>query len=308
MVESVAPRFGTHPVTGEELAAPGAGYLANSINGHEWTNPAGADLQYACIFELAEPRNCETIPEYKRCDCEAQHIDNDLNPLCQRDDNQYSTDQRFAKAYPGLRHLEVLKDFGDNAIVASICARNLEPALREQPDYGYRPAISAIVDRLKETFGGACLPRELTVDPVDGSVPCSVIEARPRDERGCDIPGRRDPRAEVIEAAFKRLKDLSSCDDAQVPCDSSAFTLCEIERATDDADQDGRVDCVQDIPQTDIGWCYVDPEKTAADSVLVERCKATERRIVRLVDPNPAQTPAPGATVLIACVGAPFEE
>jgi hypothetical protein len=40
----------------------------------------------------------------------------------------------------------VLKGFGDNAIVASICARNLRDASRQ--DYGYRPALRAILERL----------------------------------------------------------------------------------------------------------------------------------------------------------------
>src|SRR5690606_34173183 len=36
MIESIEARAGTNPATGENLAQPGEGYLANSINGHEW--------------------------------------------------------------------------------------------------------------------------------------------------------------------------------------------------------------------------------------------------------------------------------
>jgi len=49
-----------------------------------------------------------------------------------------------------LRELEVLEGFGDqttNAIVASICARNTTDASR--PDFGYRPAMAAILERLR---------------------------------------------------------------------------------------------------------------------------------------------------------------
>lgn len=37
-----------------------------------------------------------------------------------------------------------------NSIVASICARNLVDTGAQ--DYGYRPAVDAIVDRLKEAL------------------------------------------------------------------------------------------------------------------------------------------------------------
>jgi hypothetical protein len=60
------------------------------------------------------------------------------------------TTQYWGKAYPGLRQLQVLKDVGaetHNSVVASICARNTtEPAL---PDFGYRPAMAALVERLQ---------------------------------------------------------------------------------------------------------------------------------------------------------------
>jgi hypothetical protein len=46
-----------------------------------------------------------------------------------------------------LRQLAVLKGLGDNAIAASICARNVKDASR--PDYGYRPALSALLERLR---------------------------------------------------------------------------------------------------------------------------------------------------------------
>jgi hypothetical protein len=59
--------------------------------------------------------------------------------------------QYFAKAYPGLRQLAVLRDYGratGNSIVASVCARNVKEETRQ--DYGYNPAVLAIVGRLKE--------------------------------------------------------------------------------------------------------------------------------------------------------------
>ena len=66
---------------------------------------------------------------------------------------QRAPSRRFAKAYPGLRHLQVLKGIGEqvpgvnNAIVASICPKITD---RNNPAYGYNPAIAAIIERLKE--------------------------------------------------------------------------------------------------------------------------------------------------------------
>jgi len=66
------------------------------------------------------------------------------NPVCQSSaTNLYSTLQTRAKAYPGLRELQVLKGIGDQAIVASICPANATDALRA--DYAFRPAMSAFL-------------------------------------------------------------------------------------------------------------------------------------------------------------------
>jgi hypothetical protein len=54
------------------------------------------------------------------------------------------------KAYPALRQLEVLKGLGDNAVVASVCTRNVtRPNL---PDYGYRPVVGALVEAFAPRF------------------------------------------------------------------------------------------------------------------------------------------------------------
>jgi len=79
------------------------------------------------------------------CDCFAGDTD---RPLCEQIPGQSAagTTQFFAKAYPGLRQLEVLRGQGDNASVASICARNVTDDSR--PDFGYRPAMAGIVERM----------------------------------------------------------------------------------------------------------------------------------------------------------------
>ena len=62
------------------------------------------------------------------------------------------TVQYWAKAFPGLRELQVLRELGPAAIVSSICARNVTNV--ERPDFGYRPAMAAIVERLPTQFEG----------------------------------------------------------------------------------------------------------------------------------------------------------
>jgi hypothetical protein len=157
MMESVEPRSGVTPSTGEALQPPSAGYMAHSINGHEWDVGAGGsgDLQYACIFPLPEGRDCAGAdPALQGCDCTGDPGPAVLRkPVCQAPDGSYSTVQRFAKAYPGLRLLHVLRDFGGNSIVASICPRNTSDPSRQ--DFAYRPALSAIVARIKKMLLGA---------------------------------------------------------------------------------------------------------------------------------------------------------
>ena len=157
MVESPFPRPG---VT-----------VGNALNGRDYDTTQGTapqeegsvlranDLQYACIFPLATPRDCSALnPEVDHCDCYPGVLD---RPLCEQTPgvSPPGTTQYWAKAYPALRELQVLKDYGEqtgHSIVTSICARNVTDPTR--PDYGYRPAISAMVDRMKEGLGAPASP------------------------------------------------------------------------------------------------------------------------------------------------------
>jgi hypothetical protein len=141
MIESFAPRSGTNPITGDPLAPPGSPNGADPINGHEFTIGGGGeplnDLQYACVFSLPEPRDCTLAVE--SCDCDAAAAPD--NPLCE------GLVQERAKAYPGVRELQVLKGIGSQAVVTSIC-----PSQTDDPsasDYAYRPVASALLARMK---------------------------------------------------------------------------------------------------------------------------------------------------------------
>ncbi len=155
MIESVAPRSGTNPVTGDVIAPPESAQGTNPINGHEYLPWESADLQYACIFPIAAARDCSGQGDTGSCDCaiageDASAIESTLNPLCQEAGTAVTdSTQRFAKAYPGTRVLQVLKGIDPaQAIVSSICPANLEDSTA--PDYGYRPVVPPLLDKLKK--------------------------------------------------------------------------------------------------------------------------------------------------------------
>jgi hypothetical protein len=163
MVESIDARSGTNPITGQPIVASTSQNPQATINGHEFNvNPnTRDDLQYTCIFPLVTPRDC-TLPAYtstdptqrKGCDCRASVTDNvvDRNrPLCQPPaGGPATTNQYYAKAYAGGRHLEILKGLGPRGIVGSICPRNT--ATPGSQDYGYGPVVQALMTRLRQVL------------------------------------------------------------------------------------------------------------------------------------------------------------
>jgi hypothetical protein len=157
----------TLPQMVESTAFPRPGVvLGNALNGRDYDTTLGTatqlggpsradDLQYACIFPLSPPRDCaQRDPNTENCDCYPGVLD---RPLCEQTPglSPPGTNQYWAKAYPASRELEVLKGFGEkssNSIVASICARNV--VRPEEPDFGYRPAVAAIIERLQSQLPG----------------------------------------------------------------------------------------------------------------------------------------------------------
>jgi hypothetical protein len=294
MIESIDPREG--------LPGPGAGYLADPINGHDYnvhlTSPTGGYvqglLQHACIFPLAEPVDCAV----QDCDCDAASANNAANnPLCQRPDGSYSTThQYFAKAYPSSRQLQVLRGIGDQAIVASICPA--EPIDQASPHYGYLPAIEALIERLKQTLKGPCLNRSLTPD-AKRQVACIILEGRklgPSESCSCELAGRRDVRPEYTVAVAHALEHPAA-DHYEPDC------FCEIEQL-----QDGALTACQDdtsdapaVGNDPIhGWCYIDHDHvpTIGNPKFVDHCESGERRTIRFVGEG---EPALGALAFVTC-------
>jgi hypothetical protein len=144
MIESTKPRSGVNPATNAAIAPPSSGPGANPINGHEFNETKG-DLQYACTFELAQPRECAGVSS-GGCDCRPDPDPSVLqNPLCQASDGSYSTLQRHAKAYPGTRQLQVAKDLGSNAVVGSACPKSVGAT---NPAHAYIPVVDAVARQL----------------------------------------------------------------------------------------------------------------------------------------------------------------
>jgi hypothetical protein len=294
MKQDINPRTGQNPVTGDALQPAGSAVGANPINGHEHEVDVAGDLQYACIFPLLKgsERDCtkSCVPS---CDCQDKA---NKNPLCDPNpgDSGNPTQQTRAKAYPGLRELGVLQGVGTNGIVGSICPKQLDD--ESKADFGYRPAIGAIIDRLKVALGGQCLPRTLVPDK-EGHVPCLILEAR---KTGGKCNCKDTARQEVSE---DHKAAVSAAQQDPIAAASGWDCFCEITQ-TSGAQQTACQNDQNDPPvaggkEVD-GWCYIDATTTpiTGNPKIVDKCPATEKRIVRFVGKGSAQ---PGATLFITC-------
>jgi hypothetical protein len=330
MIESINPRTGVNPITGENIV-PLGGSGWSDINGHEYDNsvnaidgkPSNDDLQYSCIFPLAADavkENCMATDA--TCDCGEEPTVAKGRPLCKPQGSTAATaataSQYWGKAYPATRVLQVLRDFGENSIVGSICPKILDNV--DDPYFGYNPAVNAIVDRLAEKLSGTCLPRELSLE-AEG-VPCAVVEAK-QGELDCSRAGREPVAAKVQPAVVALLADTGYCSEdtsqtgSSVPC--SAWGMCTIVQA--EAGSDAQRECFETTiaaGDQDPGYCYIDPAKGPAaggtgagctddpdtwgscTNENVAKCPATQRRILRFVGPD---TPINNSNLFVACVG-----
>jgi hypothetical protein len=266
-----------------------------AINGGEWNILDRSDLQYACTFPLEVPRDCpsaEASTQALNCDCTLYGDPAWANPLCN------GLEQQFAKAYPSIRPLQVLRDFGQNSIVASICPK--QTADRFAKDFGYRPAMVAIVERLKEQLRDKCLTRQLKVE--NGQVRCKIVEADPTAAPGAVCEGvRHEAEAGVQAEVQKRLRGTGLCSDALGNCDD--FKLCEITPLSPGTPE--YQSCLAAEEPLGDGWCYVDPAQGLGDKQQVEQCAASAQQKIRFAGQG---KPRNGTTAFFACTGAPLSE
>ena len=262
-------------------------------NGHEWDIKTRNDLQYACAFELPTPRDCATNDS--SCDCaEADGLN---NPLCQTDTGAYGKLQHRAKAYPGRRQLAVLHGLDPNqAIAASICpSTTLKP---QADDFGYRPVVKTIVDRLKSVISGTCWA-QARAPTGDGSVGCVVLEASklPEGTTACGNCASMGARVTPDPAAVAKLQKNDDFIANQLQC------VCEIPQVSPGAQLTACIESTDDLvmvggTQVD-GWCYVDPSQHAgANAQLVQSCPDDAKRTIRFVGRG---DPMPGSLTFLQC-------
>lgn len=302
MIETPNQRSGKNPIIGVSISpATSTNPHENPINGHEQELSKDLnDLQYACTFPLKTPKTCS----------EGELRAN--SPLCEGGPG--GSTQTSAKAYPGTRELEVLQGLGENAIVASICPKVINAAdpshPSADPNYGYNPAVSAILSRLKVYLAGKCLPRTLLSDD-QGQALCRVVEAQ--EEKGacnCGLDGRAEVSADTAKAVRARLSATDLCGGpGQKVC--SEWCMCEIKQV----DAAHLKACQTNQGAVPAGYCYIDEQaKLGADANGVQAiesqlalCPVDSRHRLRFVDSDPAhKTPAQGALAFIACLGAPI--
>src|ERR1019366_5507674 len=136
-----------------------------------------------CTFPLATPRDCRQVGAQEGCDCAESPPPAGSTgwELCDPND---PTKQIAAKAYPTFRELYLAKLMGQQGVVSSLCPIHVTEQGANDPLYGYRPAVAAILGRLTGSLAGQCLPHKLTV--TGGSVPCQVLASLPQPGLGCD--------------------------------------------------------------------------------------------------------------------------
>jgi hypothetical protein len=277
MYESYTPRL---PGQAETLANPptfdpsGTNALAvtggpsdtDPVNGREWITdlPMGGhrlavDRQFACIFPLTTPRDCTQAVNAYACDCPSTPLTHDQTPpVCS---DTMPTMQIAAKAYPTIRELLVAKMMGVQGVVSSICPVDvLDNAAGDDPLYGYRPAVSALVDRLKGALTSACLPEKLTVTS-NGSVSCSVLVTLPG-AGSCTNPtcpanmGLTVPATSVLDG-FCANAEASYQGEKGAPGDPALQSVCQLTQLVRGLapapDFDANGSCAASV---DKGWCY----------------------------------------------------
>jgi hypothetical protein len=181
-------------------------------------------------------------------------------------------------------------------VVASACPEPLDPLHVADPNYGYRPAIGAIIDRLKPSLVRPCLSRTLEPD-ANGQVACLIIEAR--DSGGSCNCGATPARREVSEE-HRWAKCEVLADPLAKP--SGWDCVCEIEQLDE---RSGLAACQETVPPTPVdpavnGWCYIDPTRSppVGKRELVASCPKNEQRTLRFVNHGEVQL---GSTLFITC-------
>jgi hypothetical protein len=330
MVEDYKPRTGVPvPSHGFPVADPTSATGTDPISGREWVTDSVAphgehdsyvDLEYACTFKLDKTRDCsmartsqdQTIAE--SCDCETP---NDSTGTFSHDEvpavchDATPTQQDSAKAYPTIRELELARMLGkvsgaNEGIISSLCpihTTDMSPDGMSDPLFGYRPAMTAIINKLKNQLSNQCLPQRLTIDPSTGKVPCLVLGRFPGPpgstppgtmmvpSRCEDVPGNAyatpDPTVVREYEADQHAQWEAANGPSNGTIDPSTDLICEVNQ-------------LQALTQCDAkphanGWCYVEQSGTnGCDQQLIFTATAVGRGVVTSLQCLEASTGADG--------------
>jgi hypothetical protein len=287
---------GADPHMIESLTARSGINAGDPIVGSDWTT-GGADLEYACTFPLPDaPRDCTTNANKFACDCDGKKD----TPLCDPNDK---TKQLRGKAYPTIKELAVARAMKDQGIVASLCPRTdgsgaLLPNTNQ--DFGYRPAVRSIINRLKNALANQCLPQKLIADQT-GEVPCLILltlTGSPGDESTCTQRGFDIPDAAIL-AKFRQTQHsdyLANGGDKSGAQDPSTFPTCQLKQIVETPG----ASCAND---PGAGWCYVvnaggqTPAGTCSQAILFTQSGNPSGATISLqcIEANTVQDGGPGS-------------
>jgi hypothetical protein len=296
------------------LSGSGSANNADPVNGREWitdqemtpnTHVLRVDRQYACIFPLAQARDCTLDQNSNACDCPktAGLSPAQTPPLCN------GTMQVAAKAYPTTRELLVARLMGQQGIVSSLCPIHVTDQMNgNDPEYGYRPAVAVIIDRLKNALTNQCLPQKLNLTK-DQTAPCVILVTLPASVGGtclnpsCDAnQGLSVPDPNVLskfcatqEAAFNDAVRAAggNANGLQDPAKQSVCALTELvnsDMGTSTPAVSFKTSNFMNgscANAADKGWCYVEGNaaKGCAQAIVFQ-----------------SQSPPPGSTSSLQCI------
>jgi hypothetical protein len=255
MVQSIGPRQDL--LSGGDPDLPRGQNGTDKIHGREWDTKK-KDLQYACTFDLPTPRQC--AGNSSSCDCadDPAHPGTPAGnpPLCAEDG---SATQIKAKAYPTIREFQVVHDLGEQGIISSLCPIQLTD--KDQPTYGYRPAVATIIERLKNALTTQCLPQKLRSDEEEAAdtvlpVPCLVLAQLSPDtdpNKSCEDLGMTVPEPAILKV-FNEQQKAESGTVGDGGLDFSALKVCQLnQKVVKKGDT-----CAND---KDLEWCYVSNDR-----------------------------------------------
>ena len=192
-----------------------------------------------------------------------------LRPACVADDavaaSQAGAVGRSVGASPARRIVDVVRGFGENGVIQSICQQSFEPA------------INAIIDVIARRLGDLCLPRRLVRD-ADGRVPCKVFWEMPAGGDGSAAVASCEDLLPDLGAGLLTGSRLSGAQESPSRCELPQLV------ATGD----------QAPPASEVGWYYDD-----FSTATMESCTETEKQRIAF---TPDALPPPGVKVDIECL------